>query len=241
MTSAATPTSSVREAVVLAGGFGTRLRSVVSDVPKPMARVAGRPFLELLLAHLARNGFGRVVLSVGYMADVIREHFGETWQGMRIAYAIEAEPLGTGGAIRLALAQCTVDHVHIFNGDTYLGLDTRDTEAVWASHAMPIIVGRGVEDTARYGRLEVGAGGRILRFLEKEASGGPGLINAGCYVLPRGIVDDFPAAERFSFEVDYLRDAVARRVFLVHPTDAEFIDIGTPDDYARAQVLLERA
>ncbi len=227
-----------KEAVVLAGGFGTRLRSVVSDVPKPMARIAGRPFLELLLAHLARNGFQRVVLSVGYLADAIREHFAGAWRGLDIDYAVESEPLGTGGAIRAALDRCEGDHVHVFNGDTYLALDCTGTDALWARTRTPIIVGRRVDDTARYGRLEVDDAGRILRFLEKDASGGPGLINAGGYVLPRAIVEDFPSAQRFSFEVDYLREAVARRVFLVHPTDAEFIDIGTPDDYARAQILL---
>ena len=227
-----------KEAIVLAGGLGTRLRSVVSDVPKPMARVAGRPFLELLLAHLARNGFDRVVLSVGHMAGVILDHFGTAWRGLEIDHAIESEPLGTGGAIRAALARCDGEHAYVFNGDTYLALDCAGTDALWARTQRPIIVGRRVEDTARYGRLDVDADGRILRFLEKDASGGPGLINAGCYVLPRAIADDFPAAERFSFEVDYLREAVARRIFLAHPTDAEFIDIGTPDDYARAQTLL---
>ncbi|MFZ5638495.1 MAG: nucleotidyltransferase family protein [Pseudomonadota bacterium] len=227
-------------AIVLAGGFGTRLRSVVSDVPKPMARVAGRPFLELLLAHLARNGFGRVVLSVGYLAEVIRDHFGGSWRGLQIDYAVESEPLGTGGAIRAALSRCDGDHAYVFNGDTYLALDCAGTDALWAraQAQAPIIVGRRVDDTARYGRLEVDADGRILRFLEKAASGGPGLINAGAYVLPRAIVEEFPPAKRFSFETDYLREAVARRVFLTHETDAEFIDIGTPDDYARAQTLL---
>lgn len=230
--------ATVKEAVVLAGGFGTRLRSVVSDVPKPMARVAGRPFLELLLAHLVRNGFGRVVLSVGYMADVIAMHFGSSWRGLEIDYALESEPLGTGGAIRAALARCSGDCVYVFNGDTYLALDCTQTDALWSRTRLPIIVGRRVEDTARYGRLEVGADDRILRFLEKHASGGPGLINSGCYVLPRAIVDDFPAAERFSFEIDYLRDAVARRIFLMYPAEVDFIDIGTPEDYARAQTLL---
>ena len=230
--------AALKEAVVLAGGFGTRLRSVVSDVPKPMARVAGRPFLELLLAHLARNGFGRVVLSVGYLADVIREHFGDAWRGLEIDYAVESEPLGTGGAIRAALARCSGDVVYVFNGDTYLALDCAQTDAQWDRTRLPIIVGRRVEDTARNGRLDVDDDGRILRFLEKEASGGPGLINAGCYVLPRAIVEDFPSQERFSFEMDYLREAVVRRVFMACPTDAEFIDIGTPDDYARAQTLL---
>jgi len=230
-----------REAIVLAGGFGTRLRSVVRDVPKPMAQVAGRPFLTLLLAQLRAGGFGRVVLSVGYMAEVIRGHFGDGWQGMALDYAVEDSPLGTGGAIRAAMRLCTADHVHVFNGDTYLAIDLAATEAHWARADMPLIVARQVADTARYGRLDIDADGRIRRFLEKEASGGPGAINAGCYVLPRAIVEDFPGEARFSFEHDYLREAVARRVFLAHPTDAEFIDIGTPEDYARAQTLLERA
>lgn len=228
----------LKDAVVLAGGFGTRLRSVVSDVPKPMAQVAGRPFLELVLSHLERNGFRRAVLSVGYLADVIRAHFGSEWRGLEIDYAVEHEPLGTGGAIRAALARCRGDVAYVFNGDTFLALDCAQADALWDRARLPIIVGRRVDDTARYGRLDVDGDGRILRFLEKEASGGPGLINAGCYVLPRAIVEDFPAAERFSFETDYLCEAVARRIFLACPTDAEFIDIGTPDDYARAQALL---
>jgi D-glycero-alpha-D-manno-heptose 1-phosphate guanylyltransferase len=228
----------VREAVVLAGGLGTRLRSVVSDVPKPMASIAGRPFLELLMGNLARNGFTRVVLSVGYMADAIIGHFGDGWRGLQLAYAVEDSPLGTGGAIREALARCESTHVHVFNGDTYLGLDCDATERVWTACREPVIVARQVEDTARYGRLEVDADHRIVRFLEKDASGGAGLINAGCYVLPRGIAAGFPDAGNFSFESDYLRDAVSRRVFRALPTDADFIDIGTPEDYARAQVML---
>jgi D-glycero-alpha-D-manno-heptose 1-phosphate guanylyltransferase len=228
----------VREAVVLAGGLGTRLRSVVSDVPKPMASIAGRPFLELLMGNLGRNGFTRVVLSVGYMADAIIGHFGDSWRGLQLAYAVEDTPLGTGGAIREALARCESAHVHVFNGDTYLGLDCDATERVWSACREPVIVARQVEDTARYGRLEVDADDRIVRFLEKDASGGPGLINAGCYLLPREIVAGFPDAEMFSFESDYLRDAVSRRVFRALPTDADFIDIGTPEDYARAQIML---
>ena len=228
----------MKEAIVLAGGFGTRLSSVVSDVPKPMAPIAGRPFLELLLGNLARNGFEHVVLSVGYMADAIIDHFGEKWRSLHLHYALEQTPLGTGGAIREAMAHCETHHVYVFNGDTYLGLDCTATETLWAAHAAPIIVGLHVDDTARYGRLETDDDDRILRFLEKEASGGPGLINAGCYVLPRDIVDEFPKTLRFSFETDYLRDAVSRRVFMVHRSHAQFIDIGTPEDYARAQTLL---
>jgi D-glycero-alpha-D-manno-heptose 1-phosphate guanylyltransferase len=228
----------VKQAIVLAGGFGTRLRSVVSDVPKPMATVAGRPFLELLLANLARNGFEKIVLSVGYLSDAISAHFGSHYCGIPLVYAVESTPLGTGGAIRAALAVCSGEHVYVFNGDTYLGLDTAATDRLWAQRHCPVIVAMRVDDTARYGKLETDADGRILRFLEKDASGGPGLINAGCYVLPTAIVEEFPGAERFSFETDYLRDAVTRREFIGFTTDAEFIDIGTPEDYARAQTLL---
>lgn len=228
----------MKQAIVLAGGFGTRLRSVVSDVPKPMAMVAGRPFLELLLANLARNGFDKIVLSVGYLSDVISAHFGADYHGIPLAYAVESTPLGTGGAIRAALALCSSDHVHVFNGDTYLGLDTAATDKAWDRRRVPIIVALRVDDTSRYGKLETDADGRILRFLEKDASGGAGLINAGCYVLPKTIVSEFPAAEHFSFETGYLRDAVTKREFFGLETDAEFIDIGTPEDYVRAQTLL---
>ena len=106
------------EAIVLAGGFGTRLRQVVADVPKPMAPIADRPFLEILLGSLARKGFSQVVLSLGFMAEKISDHFGARFAGMDIAYVVEETPLGTGGAIRLALDACTQDHVFVFNGDT---------------------------------------------------------------------------------------------------------------------------
>ncbi|KRA17714.1 nucleotidyltransferase family protein [Lysobacter sp. Root604] len=228
----------MKQAIVLAGGFGTRLRSVVSDVPKPMARIAGRPFLELLLSHLVGNGFQRIVLSVGYLSDTIVAHFGDAFRGVPLAYAVENEPLGTGGAIREAMAHCDDGHVYVLNGDTYLAVETAETDALWARRGLPVIVAREVEDTARYGKLEVDNQGRITGFLEKDASGGPGLINAGCYVLPTDIVREFPDRERFSFETEYLRDAVSRREFLALPTNTDFIDIGTPEDYARAQTLL---
>jgi D-glycero-alpha-D-manno-heptose 1-phosphate guanylyltransferase len=230
----------MKEAIVLAGGLGSRLRSVVSDVPKPMAPVGGRPFLALLLDHLVRNGFSRVVLSVGYRAEAIVDAFGDGYRGMQLAYAREESPLGTGGAIRLGLASCTSTPIHVFNGDTYLPCDTTETDALWQKSHAPIIVARFVPNTERYGRLEVDPDtGRILRFQEKESAAGAGLINAGCYVLPREIAAEFPQSAHFSFELDYLRHAVLTRTFIAHPTDAMFIDIGTPDDYALAQTLFQ--
>lgn len=224
------------EAIVLAGGFGTRLREVVTDVPKPMAPVAGRPFLEILLGSLAQKGFVRVVLSLGFMAEKISSHFGSRFAGLDLAYVVEDTPLGTGGATRLAAAACTQDHVFVFNGDTYLDLEVDLLEQQWQARRHPIVVGRQVPDTTRYGRLVVD-GERITDFAEKGIAG-PGLINAGCYVLARDALAAFPLNQSFSIETDYLVPELARSVVEVFVTEGMFIDIGIPEDYARAQTLL---
>ena len=224
------------EAIVLAGGFGTRLRQVVADVPKPMAPIAGRPFLEILLGSLARKGFARVVLSLGFMAEKISDHFGVRFAGMDIAYVVEETPLGTGGATRLAATACAQDHVFFFNGDTYLDLEVDLLERQWQAKRHPIVVGRQVPDTTRYGRLVVD-GDRIISFAEKGIAG-PGLINAGCYVLATDALAQFPLNQTFSIETDYLMPEVARATVDVFVTEGVFIDIGIPEDYARAQTLL---
>jgi D-glycero-alpha-D-manno-heptose 1-phosphate guanylyltransferase len=224
------------EAIVLAGGFGTRLRQVVADVPKPMAPIAGRPFLEILLGSLAQKGFSRVVLSLGFMAEKISGHFGPRFEGLDLAYVVEDTPLGTGGATRLAAAACTQDHVFVFNGDTYLDLEVELLEQQWQARRNPIVVGRQVPDTTRYGRLVVD-GDRITSFAEKGISG-PGLINAGCYVLARDALARFSLNQPFSMETDYLIPEVARAAVEVFVTKGVFIDIGIPEDYSRAQTLL---
>lgn len=224
------------EAIVLAGGLGTRLRELVPDLPKPMASVAGRPFLEILLTSLARKGFHRVVLSLGYMSEKVVAHFGNHFACMELVYEIEDTHLGTGGAVRRALTQCREDHIFIFNGDTYLDLDVAEVEACWQEHHVPIIVAREVADTARYGRLNY-AENRVLGFLEKGVAG-PGLINAGCYVLPVNILAEFSLDQKFSLETDYFAktvDVQRTDLFVMH---GHFIDIGIPEDYARAQYEL---
>lgn len=225
------------EAVVLAGGFGSRLRQIVSDVPKPMAPVAGRPFLEYVLSSLAMNGFKRVVLSVGYLAEIIVSHFGDRYQGLELFYEIENTPLGTGGAVRAGIQHCRNDHVFIFNGDTFLNLEISSVETHWQLHGVPIIVARNVPDTARYGRLNVHNNGRVVGFFEKGTSG-PGLINAGCYVLSRHLLDSFAVGQSFSLETDFLVNAVKRMPFNYFVTQGYFIDIGVPEDYERAQTEL---
>jgi D-glycero-alpha-D-manno-heptose 1-phosphate guanylyltransferase len=226
------------EAIVLAGGFGTRLRAVVPDLPKPMAPIAGRPFLEILLSVLAENGFRRVVLSLGYMADSVVGHFGEEFAGMSLVHEIERTPLGTGGAVRRALRRCESDHVFVLNGDTYLDLEFAEVEAEWQRDRVPIIVARAVPDTMRYGRLST-TGRRVTGFVRKGAAGA-GLINAGCYVFPRAFDRDFPSDEAFSLEGDFLESAVARMPIHFFVSSGDFIDIGVPDDYERAQSELAR-
>lgn len=224
------------EAIILAGGFGTRLRQVVSDLPKPMASVAGHPFLEILLASLAAKGFQRIILSVGYMADKIIDHFGNHFLGMSLIYEIESSPLGTGGAIRRAMTRCTSDHVFVFNGDTYLDLEVTDVETYWKIQNNPIIVAIQVQNTTRYGRLKV-TDGYISGFMEKGISG-VGFINAGCYIFPTNILDEFPINQPFSLETDFLIKEVNKQHFNAFITHGKFIDIGTPEDYYFAQTEL---
>lgn len=224
------------EAIVLAGGFGKRLRQVVASVPKPMAPIAGRPFLEILLGSLAEKGFRRVVLSLGFMAEKITEHFGASFGGVELAYVVEDTPLGTGGAVRLAMSACKQDHIFVFNGDTYLDLEVDLLEQQWQSNRHPIVVGRQVSETSRYGRLVVN-GRQISSFAEKGVVG-LGLINAGCYVLPIDALDMYPINHPFSIETDYFVSEVSRAVIEVFVTEGTFIDIGVPEDYARAQTML---
>jgi D-glycero-alpha-D-manno-heptose 1-phosphate guanylyltransferase len=221
------------EAIVLAGGLGTRLRPVVAEVPKVMAPVGGRPFLEIVLSQLAGQGFKRVILSLGYMAHKILAHFGHDFQGMEMVHQVEDEPLGTGGAIRYAMGQCLSDHVYIFNGDTYLEIETGPLEDLWHRWQQPVIVAREVPDTSRYGRLRTD-NRKVVGFDEKDKTG-PGLINAGCYLFPVQIVEEFPQKTHFSIEHDFLSSLVLKKAVRYVVAQGKFIDIGIPGDYLQAQ------
>ena len=224
------------EAIVLAGGFGTRLRGVVDDVPKPLAAVAGRPFLAWLLDALATQGIRRVVLATGYRGEQIEAACGTSWRGMALAYSREPEPLGTGGAIALALSHVAGEACFVLNGDTWLQLDyQRFGAAARASGARLAVALAAVPDVARYGAVRV-AGARVEGFNEKGQSG-PGLVNAGVYRIARSLLADFPAGTPFSFERDVLVPAVAREAVAAFVATQGFIDIGVPEDYRRAQSL----
>ena len=223
------------DAIVLAGGLGTRLRSVVSNVPKPMAPVGGRPFLDLLLRSLKAKGIGRVVLSVGYMSDAIISHFQDHSLGMELIFEVEPSPLGTGGAIAAALRHVQSDCVLVLNGDTYLDLDLDAVRSMWPGDGTPIVVARAVADTERFGRLDV-TNGKITKFVGSGIKSA-GIINAGCYLIPTDVFSGKDMPEKFSFEQDFLCRCppLSLRVFVAL---GQFIDIGVPGDYERAQTEL---
>jgi len=228
-----------RDAIILAGGLGTRLRAVVSDVPKPLAPIAGRPFLHWLLDGLSRQGLTRVVLATGYMAGTIRDVIGETHAGMAILHSEETTPLGTGGALYAALAQCEGERVFLLNGDTWLGAPLAPM-AAQARLADLVMAVRPVEDRSRYGSVVV-ADDQVLGMAEKGAAaegwGGPGLVNAGLYLVRCDLPARRPIAGAFSLEAAVLAKPAGLDI-RAHRTTAPFIDIGTPEDFARAQSLI---
>ena len=230
----------VTEAIVLAGGLGTRLRSVVTDIPKAMAPIAGRPFLAYLLQFLEAQGIARVILAVGYRQEAIGGFFGSRYQGLELLYSVEGEPLGTGGALQQALPHVDGAYSFVLNGDTFLRLNYQEMVAKLEQQPdAPLVVAlRRVPDASRYGAAVV-ARGRIQGFTAR-GSEGPGLINAGCYLVARNIFERYPmpAERKFSFEANFLEARVAE----VRPTafecDAPFIDIGIPEALAEAQTLI---
>lgn len=231
----------MKEAVILAGGIGTRLRSVVSDVPKPLAPVAGRPFLAYVLDALVRQGYGHAVLATGYMHEKVEACFGNEYLGMKVDYARELTPLGTGGAIVNALQHCTADSVTVLNGDTLFLADLGQLERYADSKGTQLaIVLRAVPDAGRYGAVETDADGRITAFREKDPSAGAGNINGGIYRLQRRLLDGYTVGQQFSFEKEVMQQRYNSEAFYAYADGAYFIDIGVPEDYQRAQTELPR-
>lgn len=225
------------EVIVLVGGLGTRLRQVVQDLPKPLAPVAGRPFLAWLLDAYADVGMRRIVLATGYLSGSIERTIGRNWRGMDIVFSREETPRGTGGAIRQALARVQGDGVHLANGDTFLRYSPQALESVTRSSGCMLgIALANVDDVGRYGEVKVDHG-RVVGFREKGGCG-PGLINAGSYYLDTGAFDRLPAeATAWSFEERVLVPWSSHGGVAAFEETSDFIDIGVPVDYERAQLI----
>lgn len=225
------------EAIILAGGLGTRLASRLNRIPKSMAPIGDRPFLEILLDRLIIAGCSGIVLSVGHLRDAIVERFGNRYKGVPIEYAIEESPLGTGGAIRLALNLTHDQAIIVLNGDTYIDVDFSEMMKFHNSIAgcLTMAVAR-VDDTARYGGVLIDDQ-RIAGFLEKERNG-PGWINGGLYVIDRNFPWKQNLGARFSFEADVLVPYISEIRPGAFVCEGYFRDIGIPEDLDRAQAEL---
>ena len=224
----------IREAIVLAGGFGTRLQTVVKEVPKPMAPVAGKPFLQYILDYLIAHKVAHVVLAVGYLRETIIDYFGDNYQSLSITYAVEENPLGTGGGILNACNQIKGDNVFVINGDTFFDVDLVELSAFHeTNNALLTVALKNMKKFDRYGTVETDNDGRIVGFLEKKYLD-EGFINGGIYCLNKHIFHpELPAA--FSFEKEILEKEIVNRKIYGLRSEGYFIDIGIPEDYARAQ------
>lgn len=221
----------------MSGGLGTRLRSVVRDIPKPMAPVAGRPFLEYLLRGLERSGVTRTVLAVGYRSEVIREAFGDRFGAVELVYSAEDTPLGTGGAIRQAAGMCRDEHALVVNGDTYFDVDYRELTERHREFGSDLTIAlKAMADFDRYGTVELREK-RVVGFREKQPCA-RGLINGGVYALRLEAILGPALPEKFSFETDFLRDRLPELSVYGLTFSGNFIDIGIPEDYEAAQTLL---
>lgn len=222
---------------ILAGGLGTRLRSVVADRPKVLARVNGRPFLSHLLDQVAEAGFEQVVLCTGFRADAVEAEFGHSYRTLRLGYSPEPEPLGTGGALRLALPQLTSSSVLVLNGDSYCDADLA---AFWQTHQQSGARGSlllvWVADAGRYGQVEVTSQGEILSFREKQPGAPAGWINAGIYLLERALLANIPVGRAVSLERECFPGWLGLRLQGV-TVQGKFLDIGTPQSYAQAEAF----
>lgn len=223
-----------KEAIILAGGAGTRLKSVIKDIPKPMALVGNKPFLEYLLAYLENFGIEHVILSVGYNWEVISDYFKSQYGSIKISYAVEDEPLGTGGGIRLALDKVIGEHTFILNGDTFFKVNLHDLSEFYFAHKadMSITVKTKI-DFFRYGTVELDIC-KVVGFREKRPMKF-GLINGGVYITNKNILNDFKIGEKFSFETDFLEKNIDTLKLSAMKCNEYFIDIGVPLDYEKAK------
>ena len=223
--------------IILAGGLGTRLRSVVSDRPKVLARVCQRPFITFLFDQLIAASIKEVILCTGFMADEVHRQLGYRYRSLSIVHSTEPQPLGTGGAIRYALPLIKSDTVLIMNGDSFVNIDLKlylEWFCQCDRQASLLLVK--VSDTGRYGKVIADQDGQINAFEEKSPDAGAGWINAGIYMINRTLLESIPVATPYSLEHQFFPKFIPHKIFGFF-SSAKFIDIGTPDSFSRAQAF----
>jgi NDP-sugar pyrophosphorylase family protein len=227
------------DAVILAGGKGTRLRSVVGDRPKVLAEVCGRPFLAHLLDRLVEAEVRSAVLSTGYLAHSVQAAFGASYRDLPLTYCAETELRGTGGALRLAVQQVASDAVLVMNGDSICRTDLlsffRFFEDRQAKAAVVLVR---KADVRRYGQVHTAPDGRVLGFVEKGEAHGAGWINAGVYLFRREVLEAIPDERPVSLEREVF-PALVGQGFVGYRQRSAFLDIGTPESYRRAEQFMQ--
>jgi mannose-1-phosphate guanylyltransferase len=221
------------QALVLAGGEGTRLRPLTLTTPKPVMPLAGQPFLTFMLDWVHGHGVDEVILSCGFMSDGVRHVLGDIYEGMRLRYVIEDEPLGTAGPVRLAHDEGLLeDRLLVLNGDVLTDMDlTAELEQHERTGARATLALYPVDDTSSYGVVPTGEEGRVEAFVEKGSGDAPtNRINAGAYVVERDVVDEIPAGRAVSFEREVFPALVGKGLYGYNAA-GYWIDIGTPERY----------
>lgn len=226
-------------ALILVGGLGSRLKSEVPHIPKPMAPIGNKPFLELLMKRLNDHGFKKIILCTGYKSEFIRDHFSNNYRNMEITYSNEHKSLGTGGAIKLALD--VIDRhqdLFIFNGDTFFEIDYSKFQIFHKENNFSLTIAlKNMREFERYGSVNIDRNFKIDNFNEKEYKK-EGLINTGIYLTTYETLEKLPKKEVFSFEDDFLNQNVKKLRFGGFVTNGFFIDIGIPEDYIKAKSIL---
>ncbi len=225
-----------KDCIILAGGLGTRLQSVVSDRPKCMALINGKPFLYYICQQLMKFHFCKIIFSVGYKKEMIIDYITSHRKEFKFAFdfAEESEPLGTGGAILNALSYSDTEDFFVINGDTFFDVNF-DALLNFQRTQMAdcTIVLKPIKNADRYGLVKMNEQSQIIAFEEKK-SGASGLINGGVYCIYRNSFLNIPFEKKFSFEKDYLEKFINERDLYGFVQDKYFIDIGIPDDYQKA-------
>jgi D-glycero-alpha-D-manno-heptose 1-phosphate guanylyltransferase len=222
-----------REAVILAGGLGTRLRSMVSDVPKSMALIKDLPFLTYLLEQLQRHNFEKIILAAGYKYEAIESYFGDSYKNIKLIYSIEKEPLGTGGAISETAGLIESDYFTVLNGDTFFEVDfSRMEEKFRKSNPEVMVALKPMVNFERYGAVITG-NNKIISFNEKKLCES-GLINGGIYMMKKDWLNKVAPGKVYSLEKEVLEKLAGRENITYYISDGYFIDIGVPEDYLRA-------
>ena len=225
----------INEAIILAGGLGTRLRSTVPDLPKCMAPVNGKPFIAYVIEHLQEQGIDTFILSLGYKSEAIIDFINRQYSSANFQFVIEEEPLGTGGAIQLACYKARTENVIATNGDTLFKVNLGKLYAIHQEQKAECTLSlKPMNDFNRYGVVELNENDSVASFKEKQFYK-KGLINGGLYALNVNSFLEKELSNKFSFEKDYLEKYFAGRRMFGSVQDEYFIDIGIPEDYSRAQ------